>query len=86
MMMELKRLYGLWQKMLLRLAFGYDWNKRILDKVPDEWKVFSGYQNLSVLSEQGLYFFLVRISLASVFEMDCRREGSSIHHKDWLYI
>lgn len=60
MMMELKRLYGLWQKMLLRLSFGYDWNKRILDKVPDEWKVFSGYPNVYVLSEQGLYFFLAR--------------------------
>lgn len=47
-------------------ALGYEWNARLLDKVPDEWKGVKrihtpgGFQQMSVLSEQGLYFFLNR--------------------------
>lgn len=47
-------------------ALGYEWNARLLDKVPTEWKGVKrihtpgGFQPMSVLSEQGLYFFLNR--------------------------
>jgi len=47
-------------------ALGYEWNARLLDKVPDEWKGVKrihtpgGFQQMSVLAEQGLYFFLNR--------------------------
>lgn len=47
-------------------ALGYVWNKHLLDKVPEEWKGVKrihtpgGVQELAVLSEQGLYFFVAR--------------------------
>lgn len=47
-------------------ALGYEWNARLLDKVPQEWKGVKpihtpgGAQQMSTLTEQGLYFFLGR--------------------------
>jgi prophage antirepressor-like protein len=44
----------------------YTWHRGLLDHVPDEWKGVSridppgGAQELKVLTEQGLYFFLAR--------------------------
>lgn len=48
------------------VAVGYEWNKHLLDKVPEEWigvQPFhsnKGERKATVLSEQGLYFFLAR--------------------------
>lgn len=47
-------------------ALGYSWHKHLIDKIPNEWKgvkrihTLGGDQELSVISEQGLYFFLGR--------------------------
>ena len=68
-------------------ALGYRWQPALIKHVPDEWKEIcpaqtsSGVQSLSVLSEQGLYFFLARSDkpcaaklLGEVFE----RAGSAM--------
>lgn len=47
-------------------TLGYKWHHMLLDKIPEEWKrgkrftTVRGDKELSVLSEQGLYFFLAR--------------------------
>lgn len=68
-------------------ALGYRWQSALIKHVPDEWRGInsvqtpSGVQPLSVLTEQGLYFFLARSDkpcatklLSEVFE----RAGSAM--------
>ena len=47
-------------------AVGYVWQPNLIGHVPEEWKGINpintpgGNQNMAVLSEEGLYFFLAR--------------------------
>jgi len=47
-------------------SLGYNWHRGLMEHVPEEWKGVSpidslgGSQNMQVLTEQGLYFFLAR--------------------------